>query len=116
MGIYMYGRWPFVKAKTWEHYVPRGRWKRVFVPTNGSVGPLSWQSILVSLTHPCCGYILALSASKKFQFVFWCQVSPADRSVVDRREVFCYVVALVVGSWFPVVAKLFLGNYEPEPF
>ena len=89
----MYGRWTAVETKTWGHYVPRGRWKRVFVPVNGSVGPLSWQHQLVSLTHPCYGCIIALSASKKYQFVFWSQVSPADRSVVDRRVVFCYIVA-----------------------
>ena len=59
---------------------------------NGSVDPLAWKSWLVSLTHPCCGCILALLASKKFQFVFWCQVSPADRLVVDHRMVFFYVV------------------------
>ena len=29
MGIYMYGRLPAVKAKTWGHYVSRGMWKRV---------------------------------------------------------------------------------------
>ena len=42
MDIYMYGRWLAVEAKTWGHYVPRGMWKRVFVPANGSVGPLAW--------------------------------------------------------------------------
>ena len=89
----MYGRWTAVEAKTWGHYVPCGIWKWVFVPVNGSVGPLYWQSRLVIITHPCCGCIIALSASKNIQFVFWCQVSPADRSVVDIRVVFCYVVA-----------------------
>ena len=83
MGIYMYGRWLAVEAKTWGHYVPHGMWKRVFVPVNRSVGTLAWESRLVSLTNPCCRCILALSASKKFQFVFWFQVSPADRFVVD---------------------------------
>ena len=47
----MYGRWAAVEAKTWGHYVPRGRRKRVFVPANGSVGPLAWQSRFVSLTE-----------------------------------------------------------------
>ena len=28
--------------KTWGHYVPHGMWKWVFVPLNGSVGPLDW--------------------------------------------------------------------------
>ena len=93
MGIYMYSRWPAAEAKTWGQYVPRGMWKRVFVSANGSVGPLAWQYQLVSLTNPCCGCILAFLASEKFQFVFWCQVSSADRSVVDHRVVFCYVVS-----------------------
>ena len=42
MVIYMHVRWLAVEAKTWVHYVPRGMWKRLFVPVNGSVGPLAW--------------------------------------------------------------------------
>ena len=42
MVIYMYGRWLSVGAKTWGRYVPHGMWKWVFVPLNGSVGPLAW--------------------------------------------------------------------------
>ena len=41
MGIYMYGCWLAVEKKMWGHYVPRGMWKRVFVPANGYVGPLA---------------------------------------------------------------------------
>ena len=28
--------------KTWGRYVPRGMWKWLFLPSNGSVGPLAW--------------------------------------------------------------------------
>ena len=42
MGIYMYDRWLAVEAKTWGLYVPRGMWKWVFGPANGSVGTLAW--------------------------------------------------------------------------
>ena len=93
MGIYMYSCWLSVEEKTLGLYVPRGMWKWVFVPANEYVGPLDWQSGLVSLTCPFCGCISALLALKKFQFVFWCQVRPADCLVVDRRMVSCYVVA-----------------------
>ena len=42
MVIYMHGPWLSVGAKTWGRYVPCGMWKWVFVPLNGSVGPLAW--------------------------------------------------------------------------
>ena len=88
----MYGRWPAVDKKSGDATLQVEYGNRYRTP-DGSAVPLSGKSQLVSTTHPFCGCILALLASKNYQSVFWSQVSPAEHSMVYRCVVFCYVIS-----------------------